>query len=58
MNEVAEGVRNTKSVRELALSVEVEMPITEQMYALLYDGKEPRRAVEHLMSRPLKHELA
>jgi glycerol-3-phosphate dehydrogenase (NAD(P)+) len=58
MSEVAEGVRNTASVRELARSVEVEMPITEQMYLLLYEGKDPRQAVGDLMSRRLKHELA
>ena len=58
MSEVAEGVRNTASVRELARSVEVEMPITEQMYLLLYEGKDPKQAVSDLMSRRLKHELA
>jgi glycerol-3-phosphate dehydrogenase (NAD(P)+) len=34
------------------------MPITEQMYLLLYEGKDPRQAVGDLMSRRLKHELA
>lgn len=58
MSEVAEGVRNTVSVRELAQSADVEMPITEQMYLLLYEGKDPRQAVVDLMSRRLKHELA
>jgi glycerol-3-phosphate dehydrogenase (NAD(P)+) len=58
MSEVAEGVRNTLSVRALARSVEVEMPITEQMYLLLYEDKSAKRAVEDLMSRPLKRELA
>jgi len=56
MREVAEGVRNTRSVRDLALSVNVEMPITEQVYQLLYDGKEPRRVLSDLMSRGLKRE--
>jgi glycerol-3-phosphate dehydrogenase (NAD(P)+) len=41
MTEVAEGIRNTRSVRDLARSVGVEMPITEQMYLLLYEGKPP-----------------
>ena len=58
MSEVAEGVRNTVSVRELAQSVDVEMPITEQMYAVLYEQKDPAQAVVDLMSRRLKHELA
>jgi glycerol-3-phosphate dehydrogenase (NAD(P)+) len=57
MNEVAEGVRNTLSVRELAASVGVEMPITEQMFLVLYEEKEPRQAVVDLMARRLKHEL-
>ena len=56
MREVAEGVRNTRSVRDLAGSVNVEMPITEQVYELLYEGKEPRRVVTDLMSRGLKRE--
>jgi glycerol-3-phosphate dehydrogenase (NAD(P)+) len=58
MSEVAEGVRNTLSVRELARSVEVDMPITEQMYLVLYEDKAPRQAVVDLMSRRVKHELA
>ena len=58
MSEVAEGVRNTLSVRELAHSVEVDMPITEQMFLVLYEDKPPREAVVDLMSRRVKHELA
>jgi glycerol-3-phosphate dehydrogenase (NAD(P)+) len=56
MTEVAEGVRNTRSVRDLAHSVEVEMPITEQIYQLLYEDKPPRQVVIDLMSRSLKRE--
>jgi len=56
MKEVAEGVRNTRSVRDLARSVEVEMPITEQMYLLLYEDKPPRQVVVDLMTRGLKRE--
>jgi len=58
MNEVAEGVKNTASIMELARSVGVEMPIAEQMFCVLYDAKDPRQAVVDLMSRRLKHELA
>jgi glycerol-3-phosphate dehydrogenase (NAD(P)+) len=57
MSEVAEGVRNTVSVRSLAHSTGVDMPITEQMYAVLHEGKEPAQAVVDLLARPLKHEL-
>jgi glycerol-3-phosphate dehydrogenase (NAD(P)+) len=56
MREVAEGVRNTRSVRDLAVSVGVDMPITEQMHLLLYEGKDPRHAVVDLMTRRLKTE--
>ena len=56
MKEVAEGVHNTASVREVARSVGVEMPITEQMYELIYEGKSPRQAVIDLMTRGLKRE--
>jgi glycerol-3-phosphate dehydrogenase (NAD(P)+) len=56
MKEVAEGVRNTRSVQDLATSAGVEMPITEQMYLLLYEGKDPRHAVVDLMTRRPKAE--
>jgi glycerol-3-phosphate dehydrogenase (NAD(P)+) len=56
MNEVAEGVRNTVSVRDLARSVGVEVPITEQIYLLLYESKDPRQVVIDLMTRGLRRE--
>ncbi len=58
MKMVAEGVKNTRSVRALAASVGVEMPITEQMYALLYERKDPRTVVGELMTRGLKPEFS
>jgi glycerol-3-phosphate dehydrogenase (NAD(P)+) len=57
MKMVAEGVRNTRSVRELASSLGIEMPITEQMFMLLYEGKAPRQVVWDLMTRQLKAEV-
>jgi glycerol-3-phosphate dehydrogenase (NAD(P)+) len=57
MNEVAEGVHNTRTVRDLAKSVDVEMPITEQMYLLLYEDKPPRQVVVDLMTRGLRPEM-
>jgi len=57
MKEVAEGVHNTRSVRDLARSVSVEMPITEEMYRLLYENKAPRQVVVDLMKRGLKREV-
>lgn len=56
MKEVAEGVHNTRTVRALARSVGVEMPITEQMYLLLYEDKAPLQMVSDLMARGLKRE--
>ena len=53
---VAEGVRNTRSLYVLAQRLAVEMPIVEQMYAVLYAGKKPAEAVRHLMQRSLKPE--
>ena len=55
--EVAEGVRTTRAVRELAARRGVEMPITEQVFAVLYEGRGVGRAVEELMARPLKGEF-
>jgi glycerol-3-phosphate dehydrogenase (NAD(P)+) len=55
---VAEGVRNSIAVSRLAAQKGVEMPITEQMVAVLHHGKDPRRAVEELMTRELKAETA
>ncbi len=56
MRMVAEGVRTTQSVHELARKHHIEMPITEAVYAILFEGKQPKRAVEELMTRAAKHE--
>lgn len=53
---VAEGVRTTLAACDLAERAGVEMPIAQQMRAVLYDGKPPREAVEELMLRRLKRE--
>ncbi len=53
---VAEGVRTTLAACELAARAGVEMPIAQQMRAVLYEGKPPREAVEELMLRRLKRE--
>ncbi len=54
---VAEGIRTAKSTYNLARRLGVEMPIIEEIYRVLYEGKEPRQAVRDLMTRDLKHEL-
>jgi len=56
MNMVAEGVKTTLSAYQLALKLEVDVPITEQVYQVLYQGKNPRQAVIDLMQRELKPE--
>lgn len=57
MRMVAEGVRNTRSVYSLARRLGVEVPIVEQMYRVLYEGKRPLEAVHDLMQRSLKAEM-
>lgn len=57
MQMVAEGVRNARSVYQLAGRLGVEMPIVEQMYMVLYQGKKPPEAVRDLMQRSLKAEI-
>src|SRR6266550_4050376 len=54
---VAEGVFTTKAAVGLARKKGVEMPITEQMYAILEDGKPPQQAIEELMTRAAKPEI-
>ncbi|HEX3554507.1 MAG TPA: NAD(P)H-dependent glycerol-3-phosphate dehydrogenase [Thermoanaerobaculia bacterium] len=53
---VAEGIRNSIAVARLASQNSVEMPITQQMVAVMYEGKSARKAVEELMTRGLKSE--
>ena len=56
MQMVAEGVRTTKSARALSQKVGVEMPITDEVYAMLYEDKPALKAVVDLMTRPLRAE--
>ncbi len=54
---VAEGVFTTKAAVGLARKKNVEMPITEQMFAILENGKSPQQAIEELMTRATKSEV-
>jgi glycerol-3-phosphate dehydrogenase (NAD(P)+) len=56
MNMVAEGITTTLSVHQLAKREKVEMPICNQVYQVLYKNKDPRQALQDLMSRKLKSE--
>ena len=53
---VAEGVRSTAAALGLAARYAVEMPITEQMDAILHRNKSPKEAIRELMSRPGRDE--
>lgn len=53
---VAEGVFTTTAAVGLAHARKVEMPITEQMHAILHEGKSPKAAIQELMSRTGKSE--
>lgn len=55
---VAEGVKTSKSARGLAERYGIEMPITTEMYRVLYENESPRAAIQRLMSRSLKAEHA
>jgi glycerol-3-phosphate dehydrogenase (NAD(P)+) len=57
MEMVAEGVNTTVSARSLAKVKKVEMPITEQVYLVLFEDKNPRQAVNDLMNRMAKAEI-
>jgi glycerol-3-phosphate dehydrogenase (NAD(P)+) len=58
LGHVAEGVRCAQAVRGLALDRGVEMPITNAVAAVLFDGDSPREMVERLLSRDPRSEAA
>jgi len=53
---VAEGVRTTSAALALAERHKIEMPITEQVHAILYQAKPPKEAIQDLMRRPGRDE--
>ncbi len=56
IGQVVEGYRNTKEVYLLAQRMNVEMPIVEQVYKVLYQGKSAKSAAIDLLSRARKYE--
>ncbi len=56
LHQVAEGVLTTKSAYELSRRHDVYMPITETIYSVLYEGKDPRQGVHDLMTGQLRSE--
>ena len=57
LKEVAEGINTARAVKKLADRAGLEMPIVNEVNAVLYEGKSARDAVSDLMSRPLREEL-
>jgi len=57
MRGVAEGVRTVQAVRELARQVGVEMPISEEVHALCWEGRTAKEAIRNLMLREPKPEV-
>lgn len=53
---VAEGYVTARSAHDLAKKVGVELPICEEVYSVLYEGKDPSLALKSLLSRPLRAE--
>ncbi len=58
MKQVAEGVKTTQSARDLGQRLGVEMPITDMVWSILYQGTSAAEAVVQLIQRPAGHELA
>ncbi len=56
MAQVAEGVYTTRSVFEKSQRIGLDLPITAEVYRVLYEGKDPRTAVQDLMTREAKSE--
>ena len=57
MDQIAEGILTTKSVCELAKKYNVEMPITNEIFNVLFQDKDPMKAVKELMLREPKSEI-
>ena len=56
MEQVAEGVETTRSAKQLAAKNEIETPITNEVYKILYEDKDPVKATNDLMTRDMKIE--
>ncbi len=56
LGHVAEGVQSAASVRELARGRGIEMPITESVCGVLFEGRPPAEAVRQLLARDPKAE--
>jgi glycerol-3-phosphate dehydrogenase (NAD(P)+) len=57
MQQVAEGIKTTRSVYDLAQKIGVEMPISAAIYRVLYEDRPVRQVMSDLLGRPPRHEL-
>lgn len=57
MGMVVEGIRTTKAAYQLSIKQDVEMPITNGLYSILFENEDPKEVVEQLMRRERKKEL-
>ena len=56
MSMVAEGVGTCRAAYQMGKNHGVDLPITNKMFEVLYEEKDPRQAIDELMSRPLTSE--
>ena len=56
INMIPEGVNTTKAVYNYALKNNIDLPITKEVYEVIYNNKDPLEALDSLMNRPLKEE--
>ncbi|MCU0332614.1 MAG: NAD(P)H-dependent glycerol-3-phosphate dehydrogenase [Ignavibacteriaceae bacterium] len=56
MEQVAEGVETTRSAKQLAAKIDIETPITNEVYKILFEDKDPVKATTDLMTRDMKSE--
>ncbi len=54
---VAEGVKTTRAAYKIGRQLQVELPITNQAYQVLFEGLDPKTAVQNLMNRNLRNEI-
>jgi len=57
LGETAEGMYTAKAARKLSREQGVDLPIANEIYAALYEGKPPREVAETLMARPMRPDV-
>ncbi len=54
---IAEGIKTTKAVYQIAATLHIEMPVTESLYKIIYEANSPMESVINLMKRKFKPEI-